>query len=247
MGRAVAPALGGLAIATFSIALPFWCFCGGNIAVLAALMWCLRAPRRARRTLPAERLMSALRTRPALRQEAIAISIRASHPRAVAFFPLRERVLGAPSSRRAHADAQRARSLRLSAGHGRRGLDSWIVGAQKSQGAPRFRPPGDSRTLGTILALALYGGAGGPVIAALASLQLREARSWITMMIARLFVSAQLALPEWVRGSGPGDFSDSVFRRDDPRRARFGARSPASRGCRPLFSSLPRVRPSGWP
>src|ERR1700733_6343629 len=59
VSRAVGPALAGLAIAVFNIAVPFWCFCVGNIAVLAALMW-WRAPRRARETLPAERLVSAL-------------------------------------------------------------------------------------------------------------------------------------------------------------------------------------------
>ena len=47
VSRAIGPALGGLAIATVSIAAPFWCFCVGNIAVLAALIW-WRAPRRAR-------------------------------------------------------------------------------------------------------------------------------------------------------------------------------------------------------
>ncbi|MBV8794451.1 MAG: MFS transporter, partial [Hyphomicrobiales bacterium] len=58
VSRALGPAIAGLGIATFSIALPFWCFCAGNIAVLAALLW-WRAPRRTRETLPAERLFSA--------------------------------------------------------------------------------------------------------------------------------------------------------------------------------------------
>ena len=55
VSRAIGPAIGGLAIAAFGIALPFWCFCVGNLAVLAALLW-WRAPRKARQSLPAERL-----------------------------------------------------------------------------------------------------------------------------------------------------------------------------------------------
>jgi hypothetical protein len=63
-------------------------------------------------------------------------------------------------------------------------------------------------TLGTILALALYGAAREPVIAALASLI--AGASWITMMTT-LFVSAQLALPEWVRGRGLAIFLTAFF------------------------------------
>src|SRR5262249_20876452 len=44
VSRAVGPALGGLTIAAVSIAFPFWCFCVGNVAVVAALLW-WRAPR----------------------------------------------------------------------------------------------------------------------------------------------------------------------------------------------------------
>jgi MFS family permease len=47
VSRAVGPAIAGLGIAAFGIALPFWCFCAGNLAVLAALFW-WRAPRRTR-------------------------------------------------------------------------------------------------------------------------------------------------------------------------------------------------------
>jgi len=63
-------------------------------------------------------------------------------------------------------------------------------------------------TLGTIVALGLYGVAREPVIAALASLI--AGASWITMMTT-LFVSAQVALPEWVRGRGLAIFLTAFF------------------------------------
>ncbi|MBV9286517.1 MAG: MFS transporter, partial [Hyphomicrobiales bacterium] len=55
VSRAVGPALGGLAIAALSIDAPFWCYCAGNLALLAAVLW-WRAPRRVQESLPAERL-----------------------------------------------------------------------------------------------------------------------------------------------------------------------------------------------
>ena len=63
-------------------------------------------------------------------------------------------------------------------------------------------------TLGTILALGLYGAAREPILAALASLI--AGASWITIMTT-LFVSAQVALPEWVRGRGLAIFLTAFF------------------------------------
>jgi hypothetical protein len=63
-------------------------------------------------------------------------------------------------------------------------------------------------TLGAILALGLYGEAREPVIAGVASLI--AGASWITMMTT-LFVSAQVALPEWVRGRGLAIFLTAYF------------------------------------
>ncbi len=65
VSRAIGPALGGFAIAAFSIDVPFWCYCAGNLAIVAAVVW-WRAPRRVKETLPAERFTSAVRHRAAL-------------------------------------------------------------------------------------------------------------------------------------------------------------------------------------
>ena len=47
VARAIGPAIAGYAIAWFSIALPFWCCCAGNLGLLAALIW-WRAPCKAK-------------------------------------------------------------------------------------------------------------------------------------------------------------------------------------------------------
>jgi MFS family permease len=63
-------------------------------------------------------------------------------------------------------------------------------------------------TIGTMFALALYGAAREPVIALAASLI--AGASGIIMMTT-LFVSAQVALPEWVRGRGLAIFLTAFF------------------------------------
>ena len=60
IGRAAGPALGGLAIAVLGIAFPFWAFALSNVGIIAALMW-WRAPRKSTESLPAERLIAAVR------------------------------------------------------------------------------------------------------------------------------------------------------------------------------------------
>jgi MFS family permease len=61
IGRAAGPALGGLVIAWSRISVPFWVFAATNVAIIAALLW-WRSPRRAGGSLPAERLLNAVRT-----------------------------------------------------------------------------------------------------------------------------------------------------------------------------------------
>ncbi len=61
---------------------------------------------------------------------------------------------------------------------------------------------------GTVAALAMYGAAEGLWLALAASLL--AGASWIVMMTT-LFVSAQVALPEWVRGRGLAIFLTAYF------------------------------------
>ena len=205
ISRAVGPALGGLAIAAFGIALPFWCFCVGNIAVLAALIW-WRVPRRSRETLPAERLVSALRT--GLRYARNNRDIDSTLIRAVAFFPFASAywaLLPLVARAQMHNGPEVYGVLLGMIGVGSI-LGSFALNRLKALlGPDRMATLG---ALGTIVALALFGAAREPVIAGVASLI--AGASWITMMTT-LFVSAQVALPEWVRGRGLAIFLTAFF------------------------------------
>jgi MFS family permease len=205
VSRAIGPALGGLAIATISIAAPFWCFCVGNVAVLAALIW-WRVPRRARESLPAERLVSALRT--GLRYARNNRDIDSTIIRALAFFLFASAywaLLPLVARTQIHNGPEVYGVLLGMIGVGSI-LGSFALNSLKSLlGPDRLATVG---TLGTIHALVLYGEAREPFIAGAASLI--AGASWITMMTT-LFVSAQVALPEWVRGRGLAIFLTAYF------------------------------------
>ncbi len=205
VSRAIGPAIGGLAIAAFSIALPFWCFCIGNIAVAIALLW-WRAPRRARESLPAERLVSAVRT--GLRYARNNRDLDSTLIRAVAFFPFASAywaLLPLVARQQMHNGPEVYGILLGMIGVGSI-LGSFALNGLKARlGPDRLAALG---TIGTILALALYGAARQPAIAIAASLI--AGASWITVMTT-LFVSAQVALPEWVRGRGLAIFLTAFF------------------------------------
>jgi predicted MFS family arabinose efflux permease len=205
VSRAIGPAIGGLAIAAVSIALPFWCFCIGNLAVLLALVW-WRAPRRARESLPAERLFSAVRT--GVRYARNNRDLDSTLIRAIAFFPFASAywaLLPLVAREQMHNGPEVYGVLLGLIGVGSI-LGSFALNSLKARLGPgRLAALG---TIGTILALALYGAARHPAIAALASLV--AGFSWITMMTT-LFVSAQVALPEWVRGRGLAIFLTVYF------------------------------------
>jgi MFS family permease len=205
VSRAVGPAIGGLAIATFSIAFPFWVYCFGNLAVVAALLW-WRAPRKPKETLPAERLTSALRT--GLRYARNNRDIDSTLIRAVAFFPFASAywaLLPLVARMQMHNGPEVYGILLGMIGVGSI-LGSLGLNALKARlGPDRLAALG---TIGTIAALALFGAAREPMIAAAASLL--AGASWIIVMTT-LFISAQVALPEWVRGRGLAIFLTVFF------------------------------------
>jgi MFS family permease len=205
VSRAVGPALGGLAIATLSIGVPFWCYCAGNLALLAALLW-WRGPRRAQETLPAERLISAVRA--GLRYTRYNRDIDATLLRALAFFPFASAYWGLlPLVARTQLHNGPAIYGVLL---GLIGLGS-IVGSfalnwlKELLGPDRLAGLG---TFGTIAALVMFGVAHEPFVAVGASLL--AGMSWIIVMTT-LFVSAQVALPDWVRGRGLAMFLTVFF------------------------------------
>jgi MFS family permease len=204
VSRAVGPALGGIIIARLGIAAPFWLDAVSTLGVIGALIWW--RGRQAAERLPAERFGNALQT--GFRYAHNNPHLRATLIRAVAFFffasaywallPLvaREQIAGGPD------------------------LYGYLLGAIGAGAvAGAFALPwlkaklGPDRlvasaTIGTSIAMALFALARSPA-AALAGSVLAGV-SWIAA-ISSLNVSAQVALPEWVRGRGLAIFVTAFF------------------------------------
>jgi MFS family permease len=196
VSRAVGPALGGVITVAWGIAAPFWVNAGSNLGSIGGLLW-WRAPQTGQRPLPTERLVSALQT--GIRYARHSRHLRATLLRAVGFFlfasaywallPLvaRDQIAGGPKLY---------------------GILLGVIGASAIAGAfalPRLkRELGPDRlvaagAIGTAGALLLFGLARNPATAIAASVL--AGISWIAVL-SSLNVSAQFALPEWVRGRG---------------------------------------------
>jgi len=196
VSRALGPALGGVITAAWGIAAPFWANAGSNLGSIGGLLW-WRAPQTLQRRLPTERLVSALQT--GMRYARHSRHLRATLLRTVGFFlfasaywallPLvaRDRIAGGPKLY---------------------GILLGVIGASAIAGAfalPRLkRELGPDRlvaagAIGTAGALLLFGLARNPATAIAAGVL--AGISWIAVL-SSLNVSAQFALPEWVRGRG---------------------------------------------
>ena len=205
VSRAVGPALGGLMVVAFGIAAPFWVNGFSNVGVIAALIrW--HPPKKTGPRLPPESFGQAMRS--GLRHARYNASLRSTLVRTVAFFlfasaywallPLVARdpiggssaiygvllgVIGAS----AVAGAFLLRTLRS-----RLGPDALLAGA----------------TIATAIATALFGAAHNVSVALTASVL--AGASWIAG-VSSLNVSAQVALPEWVRGRGLAMYVTIMF------------------------------------
>lgn len=196
ISRAVGPALAGSIIGLSGIAAPFWLNALSNLGVIGALLW-WRAPHRGASRLPAEPLFGAMRT--GFRHARHNRHLRATLIRAVAFFlfasaywallPLvaRDRIAGGPE----------LYGLLLGAvGAGAVGGAFVLPWAKARLGPDRAVA---AATVGTALSLLLFALARAPLVALAASFL--AGVSWIAVL-ANLNVSAQVALPDWVRGRG---------------------------------------------
>jgi MFS family permease len=196
VSRALGPALGGSLTARFGIAAPFWINAISNLAVILALLW-WRPADTGPRKLPPEQFLGAMRG--GLRFARNSRHLRATLFRSAGFFifasaywallPLvtRERIAGGPE----------LYGILIGAiGAGAIGGAFMLPRLKKILGADGLLALG---TLGTAGAMVLYGIARDAPLAALASLV--AGVSWIAV-IATLNVSAQVALPEWVRARG---------------------------------------------
>jgi MFS family permease len=196
VSRAVGPALGGVVATSLGLSAPFWVNSFSNLGVVAALLaW--RSRKAAKSTLPVERLGNAIRI--GLRHARHSPPLRATLVRAVAFFlfgsaywallPLITHTqLGGGASLYGALLGTIGASAVVS-GMFIPGMENWI-GRNGVVVAS---------SVGTALALILFGLASDWVLATVASII--AGASWIAAA-ASLNVCAQAALPEWVRGRG---------------------------------------------
>jgi predicted MFS family arabinose efflux permease len=205
ISRAVGPALGGLAIALFGVATPFWICGASNLGNIAALLW-WRQPSMSVDSLPAERLTSAVRV--GLHHAAHNPHLRATLIRAAAFFPFASAywtLLPLVARGQLNQGPEFYGFLLAAIGVGAI-INSFALRWLKARlGSDRLVA---SATVATALALVLFGLSRSPVVALCACII--AGASW-TLMLTDLYVSAQVALPAWVRGRGLAVFMTAVF------------------------------------
>jgi hypothetical protein len=195
-----------LIIVTWGLAAPFWLNALSTLGVIAALIWWRPPADTAARRLPAERFGRAIRA--GLRHARHNPHLRATLIRTAGFFvfasaywallPLvaRDQVAGDP----------KLYGLLLGAiGAGAVAGAFTLPFVQRRFGADTAAWAG---TVGTAIAMVLYGLARQPATALAASIV--AGVSWIAVLSA-INVSAQVALPGWVRGRGLSIFSTVMF------------------------------------
>jgi predicted MFS family arabinose efflux permease/quinol monooxygenase YgiN len=205
LSRAVGPALGGLAIAVLGIASAFWIFMISNLGIVAVLLW-WRPPKKSGESLPAERLISAIRN--GVRYAANSDYLGDTLIRALAFFPFASAYWALlPLVARAQTGGGPANYGVLLGAIGAGAIaGSFVLNSLKTTiGADHVAAVG---TLATAVALVLFGLAFNLTIALIACFIAGAA--W-TLVLSILYVSAQIALPDWVRGRGLAIFLTVIF------------------------------------
>jgi MFS family permease len=205
ISRAIGPALGGALTAAFGIAAPFWVNAATNLGINFGLLW-WRPPRGRASHLPAEKFGRAVRT--GLRYARHNPFLRATLLRAVCFFVFASAywALLPLVARSQLATGPEIYGFLLGAiGAGAVVAAFVLPYAQSRLGADRLVAAG---TVGTAVALVLFGLARNSATALVASLL--AGASWIAVL-SSLNVSAQVALPEWVRARGLAVFMTVYF------------------------------------
>jgi MFS family permease len=205
VSRAVGPALGGVIVAKFGIAAPFWLNAISNLGIIGALLW-WKPAQRGTGHLPVERFTSAIRT--GFRHTRNNLYLRATLIRGAAFFlfasaywallPLvaRNQIAGGPGLYGFLLGAIGAGAV----------AGAFVLPWLKAKlGADRLVAAG---SIGTAVAMALFGLARNPATALAASVI--AGVSWIAVL-SSLNVSVQISLPEWVRGRGLAMFVTVFF------------------------------------
>jgi predicted MFS family arabinose efflux permease len=204
ISRALGPALGGVIIAGIGIAAPFWINAISNLGIVGALVWWrTEAPRT---DLPAELFGQAMLA--GLRYARHNVHLRRTMMRALGFFLFASAYW---------ALLPLVARQQIAGGPGLYGVLLGVIGIGAVGGAflmPILKPKlGPDRlmalgALGQAIAMVLYGLAHEPVTALLASVI--AGASWIAAL-ATLSVSAQVALPDWVRARGLALYTTVFF------------------------------------
>ena len=205
ISRAVGPAIGGLLVSAFGYGPPFWIDAFSNVGVLGALVW-WKSPPRAKSTLPPEPFVSAMVV--GLRHARYNPHLSATLVRAAGFFlfasaywallPIitRIQVVGGPAL---------YGSLLGAIGLGAIGGAFMLPRLKARWGANRLLA---WCTAGTALSTVLYAASHDARTSLLASVL--AGLCWIGA-VSSLNLSAQVALPEWVRGRGLAVYVTVMF------------------------------------
>jgi MFS family permease len=205
VSRAIGPALGGVIVANVGIAAPFWFNAVSNLGVIGALIW-WKPPSPISKHLPVERFTGAVAA--GFRYARYSPYLRATLIRSAAFYLFASAYW---------ALLPLVARVQIAGGPDLYGFLLGAIGAAAVAGAfalPWLRSKlGTDRlvvtgTVGTAFATVLFGLARGPVTALLASVV--AGASWI-VVLASLNISAQVALPDWVRGRGLAIFVTVFF------------------------------------
>ena len=205
ISRAVGPALDGFLVSTLGFGPPFWVDAFSNAGVIAALFrW--RRPARAAASLPRERIGSAIRL--GLRHARYNPYLSATLVRTAAFFVSASAywaLLPLATLRQASGGATLYGGLLGMIGAGAVGGALMLPRLKERLGADRLMAVCAG---GTALAMALFGIARNTGTFVLASAL--AGVCWIGA-VTSLNLSAQVALPEWVRGRGLAVFATVMF------------------------------------
>jgi MFS family permease len=205
VSRAVGPALGGLLVGVLGIAAPFWVDAFSNAGVIGGLLsWNLPAKARAR--LPPERFGSAIQA--GLRHARYNPHLTSTLIRAAAFFLFASAywaLLPLVARRLVDSGPALYGVLLGTIGAAAVGATFILPWLKDRLGADWLAAWG---SIGTAVATVLFAVSRTPPTALLASLV--AGVSWIATL-SGLNVSAQVALPEWVRGRGLAVFVTVFF------------------------------------
>jgi predicted MFS family arabinose efflux permease len=205
VSRAVGPALGGILVAAFGIAAPFWIDAFSNAGVIGGLLsWHPPAKERAR--LPAEHFGAAIRA--GLRHARYNPHLTSTLVRAAAFYLFASAywaLLPLVARQQAGSSPTLYGALLGLIGAGAVGGAFLLPGLKARIGADWVLACG---TLGTAAATLLFALSRTSTTALVASALAGAA--WIASL-SSLNVSAQVALPEWVRGRGLAVFVTVFF------------------------------------